>query len=54
MAQPLPPLNGGESRGDMRYQLEDGWKPLINGTSMEGWRATDGKSLEWLPVRGVR
>jgi hypothetical protein len=52
--QNLPPLNDGEAHGDPRYLLEEGWVPLLNGRSLDGWRAVDEKPLQWFTAKGVR
>lgn len=52
-AQPRPQLNDGEFHGDPPFLLEDGWRPLLNGKDLAGWKAQDG-SHEWFTTRGVR
>ena len=52
-AQRHPNFNDGESHGDAPYLVEDGWKPLLNGTDLSGWTGMDGKPHEWLTTKGV-
>jgi hypothetical protein len=52
-AQKHPNFNDGEAHGDAPYLVEDGWKPLVNGTDLTGWVGMDGKPHEWLTTKGV-
>lgn len=55
LAQQRPQLNDGEAHGDPPFLIEDGWKPLLNGRDLSGWRAQEGKGKnEWFTTRGVR
>ncbi|HUQ90850.1 MAG TPA: DUF1080 domain-containing protein [Bryobacteraceae bacterium] len=45
-------LNDGEFHGDPPFLLEDGWKPLLNGTDLKGWKGQDGPH-EWFTTRAV-
>ena len=51
--QKLPDLNDGYEHGDAPFLIEDGWKALLNGPDLSGWRAQDGKPLAWFTTRGV-
>jgi hypothetical protein len=53
-AQTRVELNDGEAHGDPPFLLEDGWRPLLNGRDLAGWRAQEGKPSEWFTTRGVR
>jgi hypothetical protein len=53
LSQKLPDLNDGDAHGDAPYLIEDGWKPLLNGRDLSGWRTQDGKPLEWFTTPGV-
>lgn len=46
-------LNDGEHHGDPPFLLEDGWRPLLNGRDLGGWKGQSG-SHEWFTTRGVR
>ncbi|QOY91102.1 3-keto-disaccharide hydrolase [Paludibaculum fermentans] len=40
---------------DAPYLTQEGWKPLLNGTNLEGWHAMDPtKPHEWVAARGIR
>ena len=47
-----PSLNDGEDHGDAPYLLEEGWKPVFNG-SLAGWRGLGTAKNEWTTCRGV-
>jgi hypothetical protein len=53
-AQRQPVLNDGEAHGDAPYLLEEGWKPLLNGKDLSGWRP-QGPTPEnrWLTTTGI-
>ncbi|WP_051670500.1 3-keto-disaccharide hydrolase [Bryobacter aggregatus] len=53
MAQKRPELNDGEMHGDAPYLLEDGWKPLLNGTDLSGWHGDRNAKSEWITTTGV-
>lgn len=38
VAADSPNLYDGNDHGDPPFLLEDGWKPLLNGTNLDGWR----------------
>lgn len=52
-AQQRPELNDGEAHGDAPYLIEDGWRPLLNGKDLTGWKGQSGPH-EWFTTRGVR
>jgi len=48
-------IQDGEAHGDPPYLLEDGWEPLLDGSSLAGWRACDAKAAnDWQAVRAIR
>jgi hypothetical protein len=47
-------LNDGEAHGDPPYLLEDGWRPLLNGRDLAGWRPQENKPSDWFTTKGVR
>lgn len=52
---PLSPIQDGDSHGDPPYLLEDGWEPLLDGSSLAGWRACDTNAAnDWRAVRAIR
>lgn len=47
-AQSPSPIQDGEHHGDAPFLLEQGWKPLLNGSDLTGWHAQDpDKPNEW-------
>ncbi len=49
------PIQDGDAHGDPPYLLEDGWEPLLDGTSLAGWRACEATATnEWKTARAVR
>ncbi len=52
-SQKRPELNDGEMHGDAPYLLEDGWKPLLNGTDLSGWHGDSQAKNDWLTTTGV-
>lgn len=53
MAQSRSPITDGEAHGDPPYLLEDGWKPLLNGSDLSNWRSADGKPHDWYTTGAV-
>lgn len=55
---PVPtssPIQDGDAHGDPPFLLEDGWEPLLDGSSLAGWQACDPKATnDWLAVRAIR
>jgi hypothetical protein len=47
-------LNDGEAHGDPPFLLEKGWRALLNGKDLAGWRPQDNKPSAWFTTRGVR
>jgi len=48
-------IQDGDAHGDPPFMLEDGWEPLLDGTSLAGWRACDASATnEWRAVRAIR
>jgi hypothetical protein len=37
-------VNEGNAHGDPPFLLKDGWKPLLNGKNLDGWRYMDALS----------
>lgn len=52
-AQKLPDLYKDELHGDPPYLSQAGWRPLLNGTDLTGWRSVDGSVHEWFTTRSV-
>jgi hypothetical protein len=52
-AADLPPVNDGNAHGDPPYLLEDGWKPLLNGKSLDGWEYRNPERGGWGTTSGV-
>jgi hypothetical protein len=49
------PIQDGDAHGDPPYLLEDGWEPLLDGSSLAGWQACDPKAAnDWKAVRAIR
>ena len=53
VAQKRPQLNDGEMHGDPHYLLEDGWKPLLSGKDLSGWKGQNPGGNEWMTTTGV-
>jgi hypothetical protein len=53
-AQPHPELNDGEAHGDPPFLLEEGWRPLLNGRDLAGWRGDGKGSNEWFATTAIR
>jgi len=49
----IPPASDGHFHGDPPYLLEEGWKPLLNGKNLNGWRFSSGAKDDWQTIRGV-
>lgn len=52
MAQ-RPKLNDGEAHGDAPYLLEEGWRPLLNGKDLSGWKGAGSGENQWLTTTGI-
>jgi hypothetical protein len=52
--QQLPDLYSDEIHGDPPFLSEPGWRPLLKGSSLAGWRGQDGKPHEWFTSQSVR
>ena len=52
-AQTVPDHYHSEAYGDPHFLLEDGWKPLLNGRDLSGWKAQDAKPSEWFTAKAV-
>lgn len=46
-------FNDGEAHGDPPFLIEDGWRPLLNGRDLTGWKGQSGPH-EWFTTKGVR
>jgi hypothetical protein len=53
LAQKLPDLYKDESHGDPPYLSQTGWRPLLNGVDLTGWRSVDGSATEWTTTKSV-
>jgi hypothetical protein len=47
-------LAAGSPPGEAPYKQGSGWKPLLNGSDLTGWRGQDGKPHDWVTTREVR
>ncbi|HYP08261.1 MAG TPA: DUF1080 domain-containing protein [Bryobacteraceae bacterium] len=52
-AQRRPQVNDGEMHGDPHYLIEEGWKPLLNGKDLTGWKSASSGNNEWLTTNGI-
>jgi hypothetical protein len=46
-------INDGQPHGDPPYLLEDGWKPLLNGKTLDGWKLQSPERGGWGTTAGV-
>jgi hypothetical protein len=53
VAAQLPDLYTQEMHGDPPFLSQPGWRPLLNGKDLTGWRSADGKPHEWVTTRSV-
>ena len=54
-APAVSPIQDGDAHGDPPFMLEEGWEPLLDGSSLAGWRACDARATnEWRTVRAIR
>lgn len=53
LGQKRPELNDGEMHGDAPYLLEDGWKPMLNGSDLAGWRGDSQAKNDWFTTTGI-
>jgi hypothetical protein len=51
--QRRPQVNDGEMHGDPHYLIEEGWKPLLTGKDLVGWKGQNPGNNEWLTTTGV-
>ncbi len=51
--QRRPQLNDAEAHGDALYLIEDGWKPLLNGKDLTGWRGQNPGNNEWMTTTAI-
>lgn len=49
----LPDLYTQEMHGDPPFLSQPGWRPLLNGKDLTGWRSADGKPHEWVATKSV-
>jgi hypothetical protein len=49
----LPDLYTQEMHGDPPFLSQSGWRPLLNGKDLAGWRSADGKPHDWVTTRSV-
>jgi hypothetical protein len=45
--------NDGDAHGDPPFMVEDGWRPLLNGTDLNGWHGHDKRPNEWFTTKYV-
>lgn len=53
VSQSLPDLAHEDQFGDPPYLAESGWKPLLNGRDLSGWRAEGGEAQGWFTSPAV-
>jgi hypothetical protein len=54
-APAISPIQDGDAHGDPPFLLEEGWEPLLDGSSLAGWQACDPKvASDWRAVRAIR
>ena len=53
LAQKRPELNDGEMHGDAPYLLEAGWKALLSGKDLSGWKGQGDGRNEWMTTTGI-
>jgi len=49
----VPDLYTGETHGDPPFLWQSGWRPLLNGRNLEGWRVAGDKPHEWVTTGAV-
>jgi hypothetical protein len=49
----LPDAYTGETHGDPPFLYQPGWRPLLNGTNLDGWHIAGNKPHEWVTARAV-
>lgn len=52
-AAQVPDIYTGETHGDPPFLYQTGWRPLLNGSSLDGWHAAGAKPHEWVTTRAV-
>ena len=54
MAADMPVIYDGWDHGDPPFMLEDGWKPLLNGTNLDGWTFVNPRGASnWMATTAV-
>jgi hypothetical protein len=48
-----PAVNDGTAHGDPPYLIENGWTPLLNNRSLDGWKLQEAKKGGWATTPGV-
>ena len=53
---PAPsPIQDGDAHGDPPFLLEEGWEPLLDGSTLAGWQACEARAgNDWRAVRAIR
>lgn len=46
-------VNDGQHHGDPPFLLEEGWRPLLNGRSLDGWTLQNPERGGWVATAGV-
>lgn len=49
----LPDLYTGETHGDPPFLYQPGWRALLNGRNLDGWRVDGAKPHEWVTTKAV-
>ena len=52
-AQRRPQLNDAEMHGDPHYLIEEGWKPLLTGKDLTGWKGQSPGQNEWMTTTAI-
>lgn len=52
-AADAPNVNDGLAHGDPPFLVEEGWRPLLNGKNLEGWKYRTPDRGGWVTTKGV-
>lgn len=50
----LPPVKAGNDHGAPPFLLKDGWKPLLEGKSFDGWTCHSPQHAGWISIWPLR
>ena len=53
LSQRLPDVYMDESHGDPPFLSQPGWRSLLNGSDLTGWRSVDGSAHQWFTSKSV-